>query len=161
MVSYRKNCIANEKQWNCPSKKLLPNSTSENHIQTIHRNDKLLYNRSLYNIITPKQAGSKQGNWGCTDQLLINKMILDEAKQYRRNLHTMWFDYNKDFGSIPHDWILKALELAQVLLKVTAWSNHQWVHCPQSFTLIQSNWYHQISNWCFTRRLHGIISVHS
>ena len=47
-------------------------------------------------------------------------MILDEAKQYRRNLHTMWFDYNKDFGSIPHDWILKVLELAQVLLKVTA-----------------------------------------
>ena len=32
------------------------------------------------NIIMPEQARGKQGRWGCTDQLLINKMILDEAK---------------------------------------------------------------------------------
>ena len=32
------------------------------------------------NIIMPEQAGGKQGRRGCTDQLLINKMILDEAK---------------------------------------------------------------------------------
>ena len=70
------------------------------------------------NIITPDQAGGKQGSWGCTDQLLINKMILDEAKQHRRNLLMMWFDYKKAFDSVPHDWILKALELAQVPLKI-------------------------------------------
>ena len=70
------------------------------------------------NIITPEQAGGKQGSWGCTDQLLINKMILDEAKQHRRNLLMMWFDYKKAFDSVPHDWILEALELAQVSLKI-------------------------------------------
>ena len=70
------------------------------------------------NIITPDQAGGKQGSWGCTDQLLINKMILDEAKQHRRNLLMMWFDYKKAFDSVPHDWILKALELAQAPLKI-------------------------------------------
>ena len=69
------------------------------------------------NIITPEQAGGKQGSWGCTDQLLINKMILDEAKQHCCNL-LMRFDYKKAFYSIPHDWILKALELAQVSLKI-------------------------------------------
>ena len=71
------------------------------------------------NIITPEQAGGKQGSWGYTDQLLINKMILDEAKQYRRNLLTMWFDYKKAFDYVPYDWILKTLELAQVPLKIT------------------------------------------
>ena len=71
------------------------------------------------NIITPKQAGGKQGSCGCTDQLFINKMILDEAKQHCRNLLMMWFDYKKAFDSVPHDCILKALELAQVLLKIT------------------------------------------
>ena len=61
-----------------------------------------------------EQAGGKPGSWGCTDQLLINKMILDEVKKNRRNLHLMWFDYKKAFDSVPHDWIIKALELAKV-----------------------------------------------
>ena len=44
-------------------------------------------------IIALEQAGGKPGSWGCTDQLLINIMILDEVKQHRRSLHMMWFDY--------------------------------------------------------------------
>ena len=70
------------------------------------------------NIIMPKQAGGKQGSWECTDKVLINKMILDETKQHRHNLPMMCFDFNKAFDSIPHDWILKALELADVPLKI-------------------------------------------
>ena len=61
-----------------------------------------------------EQAGGKPGSWGCTDQLLINKMILDEVKKNRRNLYMMWFDYKKAFDSVPHDWIIKALKLAKV-----------------------------------------------
>ena len=66
------------------------------------------------NIITIEQTGGKPGSWGCTDQLLINKMILDEVKKNRRNLYMMWFDYKKAFDSVPHDWIIKALKLAKV-----------------------------------------------
>ena len=65
-------------------------------------------------VITLEQAGGKPGSWGCTDQLLINKMILDEVKRNRRNLHMMWFDYKKAFDSVPHDWIIRALELAKI-----------------------------------------------
>ena len=62
------------------------------------------------NIITPEQAEGEQGSCGCTDQLLINKKILDEAKQHHRNLLMMWFDYKKAFDFAPHDWILKAFK---------------------------------------------------
>ena len=72
------------------------------------------------NIMTSKKAGSKQGSWECTDQLLINKMILDEVKQYRRNLLMIRFNYKKAFDSVPRNWILKGLELAQVPLKITS-----------------------------------------
>ena len=65
-------------------------------------------------IITLEQAGGKPGSWGCTDQLMINKMILDEVKKNKRNLYMMWFDYKKAFDSVPHSWIIKALELAKV-----------------------------------------------
>ena len=65
-------------------------------------------------IITVEQAGGKPGSWGCTDQLLINKMILDEVRKHQRNLFMMWFDYKKAFDSVTHDWILKSLRLCQV-----------------------------------------------
>ena len=70
------------------------------------------------NIITPEQAGGKQGSWGCKDQLIINKMILGEAKQHCGNLLMMCFDYKSAFDVVPHDWILKAAELAQAPLKM-------------------------------------------
>ena len=65
-------------------------------------------------IITVEQAGGKKGSWGCTDQLLINKMILDEVRKHRRNIFTMWFDYRKAFDSIPHMWLYEALQLAKI-----------------------------------------------
>ena len=50
---------------------------------------------SSNNIITTGQAGGKKGSWGCVNQLLTNKMILEEEVKHRRNIFTMWFDYKK------------------------------------------------------------------
>ena len=72
------------------------------------------------NVITVEQAGGKKGSWGCPDQLLINKMVLDEVRQYNRNIFTMWFEYQKAFDSIPHQWLFKALKLAKVPVKLTS-----------------------------------------
>ena len=63
---------------------------------------------------TPEQARDKQRSWVCTNQLLINKMILDELKHHCRDLLIIWFGYKKTFDSAPHNWILQALELAHV-----------------------------------------------
>ena len=46
-------------------------------------------------IITEEQAAGKRGSWGCTDQLLVNKMIYEEATRNRHNLITVWLDYRK------------------------------------------------------------------
>ena len=32
----------------------------------------------------------------------------------------MWFDYKKAFDSVPHDWIIKALQLAKVPPKMSS-----------------------------------------
>ena len=65
-------------------------------------------------IITIEQAGGKKGSWGCIDQLLVNKMIMDEVRKHRRNLFVMYFDYRKAFDSISHTWLFEALRLAKV-----------------------------------------------
>ena len=60
----------------------------------------------------------RKHSWGCTDQLLIHKMVLDQVKKQRKNLFMMWFDYRKAFDSVPHSWTIKALELAKVPNKI-------------------------------------------
>ena len=68
----------------------------------------------MNDVITEEQAAGKRGSWGCTDQLLANKMIYNETKQKRLNLLTVWLDYKKAFDNIPHSWVIKSLELAKV-----------------------------------------------
>jgi len=66
------------------------------------------------NNITPEQAGGKPEVWGCIEQLLLNKSILNEVKHKKRNLITIWLDYQKAFDSIPHDWMIQSLRLAKI-----------------------------------------------
>ena len=58
--------------------------------------------------------GCRRGSYGCKDQLLINKMILENAHMKSKNLSTAWIDYKKAFDSVPHSWILKTLEIYKV-----------------------------------------------
>ena len=39
---------------------------------------------------------------------------MEEIRKNRRNAFIMWFDYKKAFDSVPHSWMVKALELAKV-----------------------------------------------
>ena len=41
-------------------------------------------------------------------------MVLEEVIENRRNLYTVWLDYQKAFDSVPHSWLIKALELSKV-----------------------------------------------
>ena len=56
--------------------------------------------------------------WGTTEQLLLNKSILKEVRNKKRNLYTVWLDYRKAFDSVPHEWLLYALKLAKVPKKL-------------------------------------------
>ena len=66
------------------------------------------------NIIAPEQAGAKKGMWGCTDQLLINRVVTNEVTKGRRNVNMIWLDYRKAYDSVPHAWIIEGLKLAKV-----------------------------------------------
>ena len=66
------------------------------------------------NILPTEQKGCRRGSYGCKDQLLINKMILEHANSKFRNLSTAWIDYKKAFDSVPHSWILRSLEIFKI-----------------------------------------------
>ena len=66
------------------------------------------------NLLPLEQKGCKRGSYGCKDQLLINKMIIENCKSKHRNMSCAWIDYKKAFDSVPHDWILRSLDLCNV-----------------------------------------------
>ena len=72
-----------------------------------------------YNLLPEEQKGGISGKQGTIDQLLIDDMILNNARKNKRNLSTGWIDYRKAFDSIPHDWLKKSLEIHRFPKKVT------------------------------------------
>ena len=70
-------------------------------------------------LLLKVQKGSLRRSYGCKDQLLINKAILEEVRYKRRNLSTTWIDYQKAFDSVPHTCIVKSLELYKICPTIT------------------------------------------
>ena len=81
------------------------------------------------NVITSEQAAGKKGVWDCVEQLLLNKVVLSEVKKKRQNIFTVWLDYKNAFDSVPHKWLLYALQLAKVpaqLIETIKHLTNQW-----------------------------------
>ena len=51
-------------------------------------------------------------------------MILEECQNKRKNLSTEWIDYRKAFNSIPHSWIIKALQIYNVSPILVSYTRH-------------------------------------
>ena len=69
------------------------------------------YSHLEQNNLSPlEQTGCRCGSYGCKDQLMINKIILENCKKRKQNLSCAWIDYKKAFDSVPHERILRSLE---------------------------------------------------
>lgn len=66
------------------------------------------------NIITENQKGCKQNSQGCKEQLIIDSVILGQAKQKNRNMYLTYIDYKKAYDSIPHDWLIHVLNIYKI-----------------------------------------------
>ena len=55
----------------------------------------------VYNLIPVEQKGCRRNIRGTKDQLLIDKMVLNDCKKRHTNLGMVWNDYKKDY-MIPH-----------------------------------------------------------
>ena len=67
-----------------------------------------------HNTLPLKQKGCRRNSYGCEDQLLINRMLLENCSSENRNLSTAWIDYRKTLDSVPHPWIEKALDMYKI-----------------------------------------------
>ena len=70
--------------------------------------DRTYFHLEQNDIFPLEQKGCRRGLYGCKDQCMINKMILENCKKRKRNLNCAWIDYKKVFDSVPRDWILRS-----------------------------------------------------
>ena len=71
----------------------------------------LLYRHFDFNCFIPsQQKGCTQRSKGTKDHLLVDKMIMTDAKRGHKNLFMSWIDLRKAYDSVPHDWILFCLK---------------------------------------------------
>ena len=83
-----------------------------------------------------EQEGCRRGSYGCKDQPMINKMILQNCKKRKWNLSCAWIDYKKTFHSVLHEWILRYLELFKASSRVIAFLKHSMNVVHESYTWV-------------------------
>ena len=62
------------------------------------------------NISDEGQLGAVESLLGTVDQLIVDKCIMEEVKTYHRNLAVAFYDYQKAYDKVHHDWMIQAYE---------------------------------------------------
>ena len=62
------------------------------------------------NMLQLDQRGGKPGTMGCTDNLLVDRIVLEDAQFNLKNLTCTWVDLKKAFDSVSHPWLFRCLE---------------------------------------------------
>ena len=83
-------------------------------------------------LLPRKQKGCRRASYGCKDQLMMNKMILENCKK-RKTIFELCMDW-KVFDSIPHEWFLISLELFKVSPRVVGFLKHNMEKIINSYT---------------------------
>ena len=70
------------------------------------------------NIWDGCQLGTCSGVLGTVDQLLIDAAIMDEVRNQQRNLAVAFYDYQKAYDIVRHDWMIRVYRWMGIQEKV-------------------------------------------
>ena len=71
--------------------------------------DDIYHHLETKSLLPQEQKSCRKRTKGTGDLLFIDKMILKEVKNRKKNLAMCWIDYRKAYDLIPHSWILECL----------------------------------------------------
>ena len=74
-------------------------------------NEALKSHEKFQQLLQLDQRGSKPSPVGYTDNFLLDKAILEDAKRNRKNLSCTWFNIQKAYDSVSHNWLIRILEM--------------------------------------------------
>jgi hypothetical protein len=100
------------------------------------------------NIWDGQQKGTRKGIFGTIDNLLVDRAVLEEVKQYERNLAVAYYDYEKAFDSVPFEWQIycfKVCGISDPVIKTLSSLHAIWktkLEIRRGETVERSNWIH-------------------
>ena len=62
-----------------------------------------------YGLIQREQRGARGNCSGTVDNLLIDRMVCEDAQRGKRNLSMAWIDVAKAYDSVDHGWLSEML----------------------------------------------------
>jgi hypothetical protein len=68
------------------------------------------------NILNEEQKDCVKECFGCKEQLIIDTVIMEQARKNNRNIYTAFIDYKKAYDSVPHSWLIKILKIYKINL---------------------------------------------
>ena len=94
------------------------------------------------NIQPSEQKECKKESYSCKDQLLINKILLENSRSCHGNLGTTWIDYRKGFDT----WILNVLRMYKIsptiinflISSMKEWKTSQHLNYLQCSTICEN-----------------------
>ena len=101
---------ATTKNGRCKQREELPpNNMSEHHLQDLHRTigSYIKNHADRNNIWDKRQLGTCSGVLGTVDQLVIDNAMMDEVNEKQRILAVAFYDYQKAYDMLRHDWMLR------------------------------------------------------
>ena len=75
-------------------------------ILTAQIREKIYYSLISRGLFPNEQKGCRKGSRGRAELLDIDKYILNESKNRRKNLAMAWIDYKKVYGMVPQSWTI-------------------------------------------------------
>jgi hypothetical protein len=76
------------------------------------------------NILNVEQKGCVKECFGCKEQLIIDTVIMEQARKNNRNICTAFIDYKKAYDSVPHSWLIKILKIYKINLNLINFLSH-------------------------------------
>lgn len=67
-----------------------------------------------HNILAEQQKGCRKNSQGCKEQLTIDAITMNSALKWKKDIHTMFIDYQKAYDSVPHSWLLHVLNIYNI-----------------------------------------------
>ena len=97
-----------------PNAKIQGQTTTDQYCTCLNISYKLItavINHNLRKIETSQnmqqldQRGGKLGSIGCTDNLLVDRMVLEDTQFNLKNLTCTWVDLKKAFDAVSQLWL--------------------------------------------------------
>ena len=81
-------------------------------------NSELQHHESIHKYMQLDQRGGMPGSMMCIDNLLIDKVILEDARKNSKNLSCTWIDVKKAFDGVSHVWLIEVLKMHRISEKL-------------------------------------------